>query len=205
VQWKDGLTKNIERATAGGRFAGAPFFADTGRGKGPLRRQCTREFKVQPITQKLRELVGLAKGMPGPRKPIVEQWIGISLDEAIRMKPSQCRWIEHRWPLIEKRIGRRDCLAWMAARHFPRPARSACVYCPYKSDHEWRALRDGDAEGWAEAVRVDRLIRNNIRGIYDPIYIHRSLVPLDEVDLSTAEDRGQLNLFLNECEGLCGV
>jgi len=35
--------------------------------------------------------------------------------------------------------------------------------------------------------------------------MHRSLVPLDQVDLSTAEDRGQLNLFLNECEGMCGV
>lgn len=205
VQWKDGLTKNIEQATQGGRFAGAPFYANTKGGAGPLLRQCTREFKIQPITQKVRELVGLAKGQIGPRKPIVEQWIGISMDEAIRMKPSRTRWINHRWPLIERQMDRRACLAWMAARHFPKPGRSACVYCPYKSDNEWRALRDDDAEGWAEAVRVDAMIRNNVRGVRDPIYVHRSLKPLAEVDLSTPSDWGQIDLFNNECEGMCGV
>lgn len=33
----------------------------------------------------------------------------------------------------------------------------------------------------------------------------RYCVPLDEVDLTTAEDRGQLTLWDNECEGMCGV
>lgn len=37
------------------------------------------------------------------------------------------------------------------------------------------------------------------------IYLHRSAVPLEVADLSTAADRGQLDLFGNECEGLCGV
>jgi len=31
------------------------------------------------------------------------------------------------------------------------------------------------------------------------------MVPLAEVDFSTAEERGQGNLFQNECEGHCGV
>jgi hypothetical protein len=30
-------------------------------------------------------------------------------------------------------------------------------------------------------------------------------VPLDASDLSTAADRGQLDLWPNECEGMCGV
>jgi hypothetical protein len=38
-----------------------------------------------------------------------------------------------------------------------------------------------------------------------PAFLHRSCVPLDEVDLRTAEDKGQLNLWLNDCEGMCGV
>ena len=36
-------------------------------------------------------------------------------------------------------------------------------------------------------------------------FIHRSLKPLDQVDFSTEEERGQLNMFNEECEGLCGV
>lgn len=205
VQWAQGLTKNIENATQRGRFAGAPFFAKTKHGPGPLRRQCTREFKIQPIVKKVRELVGLAKGQIGPRSVTVEQWIGISLDEVFRMKPSRIRWIQHRWPLIEKRMSRRDCLAWMAEKGYPKPSRSACVFCPYKSDNEWRLLRDDDPSGWAEAVRVDQLIRTGIRGTRDPLFVHRSLVPLSDVDLSTHAERGQPDLFLNECEGMCGV
>jgi len=38
-----------------------------------------------------------------------------------------------------------------------------------------------------------------------PAFVHPSGVPLEEVDLTTAEDHGQLNLFNNECEGMCGV
>ena len=36
-------------------------------------------------------------------------------------------------------------------------------------------------------------------------YMHSSRKPLAEVDLSTAEDHGQIDLFNNECEGMCGV
>ena len=36
-------------------------------------------------------------------------------------------------------------------------------------------------------------------------FLHSSRIPFDQVDFSTDEDRGQLNMFNNECEGLCGV
>lgn len=37
-----------------------------------------------------------------------------------------------------------------------------------------------------------------------PDYLHRSAVPLDQADLSTLADHGQLDR-MNECEGMCGV
>ena len=52
-------------------FVPIPFFTWNG---GMGRRQCTREYKVSPITKKIRELGG-KKNNP------VELWIGISLDE----------------------------------------------------------------------------------------------------------------------------
>jgi hypothetical protein len=30
-------------------------------------------------------------------------------------------------------------------------------------------------------------------------------MPLDQADLSTPADRGQLDLWGNECDGMCGV
>ena len=71
-------------------------------------------------------------------------------------------------------------------------------------------MKSNDPESWADAVLVDDTIRNG--GTYQSKelgkskqFMHRSLKPLDEVDLRNLEDMGQLNMFNNECEGMCGV
>jgi len=69
-------------------------------------------------------------------------------------------------------------------------------------------MRDNDAKSWTDAVSFDHALRSGQRhafGRKDPSFLHKSLVPLDEVDLSTEQDRGQLDMFGNECEGMCGV
>lgn len=121
------------------------------------------------------------------------------------MKPSFEDWQVNRWPLIEKQMTRRDCLAWLKRHDYPMPPKSACIGCPFHSDAVWRQMRDGDAAAWADAVFVDRAIRAGFRGIRGEVYLNRSAVPLDEADLSTAADHGQLDLWPNECEGMCGV
>lgn len=171
---------------------------------GMIRRQCTAEFKIVPIRRKVRELVGLTRRR-SPDHPVVEQWLGISTDEIIRVKPSFEAWQVKRYPLIEQRMSRRDCLAWLRRHGYPEPPKSSCIGCPFHSDAAWRRLRDHDAEGWMDALEVDRAIRTGLRGIRGEVFLHRSAVPLDEADLSTAADRGQLDLFGNECEGVCGV
>jgi len=168
-------------------FSDVPWFTAKGIGK----RQCTTHFKLEPIARKQRELIG-------PRGR-VEVWIGISIDEAIRMKPARKPWQINRWPLIEKRMTRRDCKAWLQAHGWSAP-KSSCIGCPYHSDDQWRELRE--TEEWADAVEVDRAIRHRRRM---PQYMHHSQKPLDEVDLSIPADWGQGDLFLNECEGMCGV
>lgn len=183
-----------------------PFFTLRG---GMLRRQCTQDFKILPITKKVRELVGLARGQRGPKHIVVEQWIGISSDEVMRMKPSRLSFVRHRWPLIEMEMSRSDCIAWCESYGHRRPPRSACTFCPYRSNAEWRDMKATDPESFADAVAIDEAIRPGMPGPKRPKgeawFVHADRVPLAEVDLSTAEDRGQLNLFLNDCEGMCGV
>jgi len=191
----------IDSALTGSRYANPPLFAGA---NGQLRRQCTREFKVEPITKKLRELVGLEFGERAGREVLVTQYIGISYDESIRMKPSRDKWIEHKWPLVDMGMRRLDCLKWMEHRSYPKPTRSACTFCPYHSDAEWRALKERPAD-WASAVEIDETIRSGIRGTTEALYLHRSLRPLVEIDFASAEDRGQQTMFGDECEGMCGV
>jgi hypothetical protein len=184
-----------------------PLYAINDIGEaGPLNRQCTRYYKIRPIQRKMRELLGIKPHSPGPKTVIAEQWIGISLDESIRMKPSSVRYSKNRWPLIEQRMRRWDCLQWMQRHGYPKPTKSACTFCPYRDNAGWRAMRDNDPASWADAVAIDAAVRNNLPKVRkNSVFVHRSLKPLDQVDLSTPEDRGQLNLFLNECEGMCGV
>lgn len=183
-----------------------PFFTASG---GMLRRQCTQDFKILPIVKKVRELIGLQKGQRAPRTAVVEQWIGISCDEAIRMKPSRHPFIQHRWPLVESGMHRRHCLSWCEERQYPKPAKSACTFCPYTDNARWRDMKLNDPESFADAVRIDRLIRPGMPGPRRPKneawFVHRDRIPLEEVDLSNDQDRGQIDLFNNECEGMCGL
>ncbi len=122
------------------------------------------------------------------------------------MKPSRTAWAVNRWPLIEKRMSRFDCLNWLDRNGYPRPPKSACTFCPYRSDEQWRLMRDTDPDSFADAVEVDRHIRRNMPRVRTgEVFIHRSLKPLDEVDLSRPAEWGQGDLFGNECEGMCGV
>jgi hypothetical protein len=183
--------------STGQRIAAVPWFMISPSGKqGMGRRQCTSEYKLKPLHRKVVELMGGKRPKGG-----CEMLIGISQDEAWRMKPSRVQYIVNTFPLLDKQMTRQDCLKWMAERQYPRPPKSSCIGCPFHSDAQWRALTP---EEFADAVEVDKAIRNQpkIRGQQ---FMHAKRIPLDQVDFSTAEDRGQLNLFINECEGMCGV
>lgn len=185
------------------RFVSAPFYTSGGKGGrgGQGKRQCTREFKIEPLEKLLRQLLGFQPRQRIPRGSC-EVWIGISTDEVVRAGAAFTSWTVNRYPLLEKRMSRQDCVSWLTARGFPVPPKSACIFCPYKSNAEWRWLRDNDPEAWAVAVELDRLIRNT-PGMRQQEFLHRDRVPLDQVDLSTAEERGQGLLMV--CEAGCGV
>lgn len=179
------------------------FLVEQGKVIGLANRTCTKDYKVLPIAKKVRALLGYA-GRKVPAGVQAEQWIGISLDEASRMKPSRNAWQVNRWPLIERRMSRSDCMGWLSRAGWAAP-KSSCIGCPYHSNDQWRAL---PPEELADAVEVDRRLRDRPPEAYrlkGTMFLHRSGKPLDQVDLRTDEDRGQTNLFQNECEGMCGV
>lgn len=192
------------------RFAAAPFYVDTGgQREGRLRRQCTREFKVTPITQWLRCAVGL-KPRQRAKGVLATQYLGISYDEAQRMKPSREKWIEHRWPLVDLDMRRLDCITYLTDLGLQMPRKSACTYCPYHDDRTWARMKEDDPESFTEAVRIDEHIRAGATGMRDrsAMYVHRSLKPLAEIDfdwLAKQQTLFDVDEFGEECEGMCGV
>jgi len=207
VLYKAGLTATIERSLETGSINGSPpWFTANEKGETVLvSRACTHDFKIHPVQMKVRQLSGAKRG----EKDRAVLWMGISTDEMTRMKASRYLHYSHRFPLIEQRMNRAACLAWMANRGFPEPAKSSCVYCPYHSNAHWRSIKDNDPAGWAEAIRIDAMIRNGVRrNGKPPMFVHRSLKPLAEVDLTNEKDRGQMSMdfgFINECDGMCGL
>lgn len=141
------------------------------------------------------------------------------------------RWKTHVYPLLNLELQpdrssrdlvmlpltmtRHDCLAWLAehypAREFPR---SACIGCPFRTNREWRQMRDHAPADWADAVAFDEEIRVadkasqaiGRRLVGDP-YVHRQLLPLRLVDLDGASEKtgGGCGSLFGEDDGMCGL
>ena len=198
--------------SGGQRHASIPAFTAQNEGQplGIMRRQCTKEYKILPIERFIRRtLLGLEKGQRIKTK--LTQLFGISLDEAgraTRIKSNSPHWSDPEFPLCEKMMTRADCVKWLEAFGIPHKVpRSACVFCPYKSDREWLLLRESDSDGWNRAVEIDEALRVDgvvvNRNCNDKLYLHKSCRPLKEVHLTDGE-RGQ-SAFNFECEGGCGL
>lgn len=195
----------INRQRQGKRFVNVPLYTagPDGLKQGMLRRQCTREFKIAPIEKKVRELLGYK-----PRQRVRERvraMMGISIDEATRMKPSRTAWVTNSYPLVDLAINRHACVEIVKDAGLPEPQKSACVFCPYHSDAYWAWMKEEHPEVFQEAVDFDYAIRDmTMAGREQPGYVHRSCQPLDEVEFQTG-DENQIDLFTMECEGMCGV
>lgn len=173
------------------------YVRQTGGSSGAGRRQCTKEWKLYPIRHELRRR-GFSEKRP------VEMWIGISIDEFQRMKPSGLQWVENRWPLIEHDYTRTMLKGWFNDRYPGRRlAKSACYFCPYKREREFAQMRRDDPVSFAKAVAADEAMRDAGGGKEQ--FVLSSLKPLSEA--TSVEDEGQLTFdaFDAECEGLCGV
>lgn len=213
------------KSADGKRYASIPAFVKNPDGtRGMVRRQCTDTYKLEVVERLVRlHILNLAPRRHWPKVATIRQWIGISADEVERRRDSRRPAIVNHYPLLDvlerhdpgklfpRGWTRRDCLDWLTSRGYPRPPRSACTFCPFHSDAEWAAMKANDPEAFADAVRVDRLIREfdrertasqgDLRG--EP-YLHSSLIPLDVVEFKPADDRAEGRGMINECFGMCG-
>tara|TARA_R100000234_G_C4963523_1_gene162866 strand:- start:41 stop:865 length:825 start_codon:yes stop_codon:yes gene_type:complete len=177
---------------------------------GILKRQCTVTYKIEPVTKKIRRLLGVQYKQKVPKGYKVKQLFGISKDEMQRMKISQTHYIDFQYPLIDLRLSRQDCLKWMAANNYPTPPRSACTYCPFHNNEEWKKVKNNPKE-WQEVIELDKKLRSGLLGTRpdeNEFFIHRSRQPLEEVNLDDEYNSGQLGFDFGmdeECEGMCGV
>jgi len=185
-----------------------PFYtlgADGARGIIP-HRSCTADYKIKPILKEIRSRCGIKRGQ---KVATVTSLIGISYDEMQRMKESRDAFVVNRWPLVELKMRRFDCLEWMRRNGYPEPPRSSCVYCPFHSNKEWRRLQIEEPDEFAKAVDFEKklqVVKASTENFASTPFLHNSRKPLNEVDFRTDVERGQQVFdFIDECDGMCGV
>jgi len=204
---------NEEWKSFAGRVPNPPLFAARPGGKvGMLYRQCTHDYKVIPIQKKMREILGIKPRHRVKKGTIVEQWIGISTDEAMRMKKARMYWLESRWPLIEMKMSRADCLQWYRdMKKHPMPGKSSCIGCPYHHNDQWKNMQKNYPVDFEDACEVDDKIRHGLKNTTAELFLHKKAVPLRSIDFQEKPKQKDLfgetfdPEFADECEGLCGV
>lgn len=204
----------------GGRFAAIPTFtsADQGVTVGRTKRQCSKEYKLEPIDKFIRrQVLGVAPRHRLPKDVTVHQYFGISIDEAGRAGriwerfhlEKSTQWVPH-FPLIDIQFSRANCLEWLKNRVPHQVPRSACVFCPFHDDAEWQRLKDGDPADWDRAVEIDVALRTvgsvANRSMNQDMFLHRSCQPLTQITFRPRSNPKEMQLgFGVECDGVCGV
>ncbi len=178
-----------------------------------LKRQCTNEYKIQPFTRAIRKIYGISGHYWTPPTFIS---FGITTDEIERMKIPRKKWQTSLFPFCgysvtrdktEKikgypKFNRQDCINWLKENNFTVPVKSSCTFCPYQSDLSWLELKNNDPKEFKKIVQLDKAIREDHRGrIKSPIYLHRSLKPLDRVVFKTSDKDD----FGTCASGICGL
>jgi 3'-phosphoadenosine 5'-phosphosulfate sulfotransferase (PAPS reductase)/FAD synthetase len=148
--------RSLDATLAAGK-AVIPFYGSDG---GQLNRVCTERWKIRIVRHALREA--------GATTATV--MLGISLDEAHRMKDSDVAWASNDHPLIDAGLRRSDCERIITAEGLPVPPKSACVYCPHRTAASWVRMRRDDPVAFQHAVSVEA-------GFSD-LYLHSSRIPL---------------------------
>jgi hypothetical protein len=114
----------------------------------PGNRNCTVTFKIKPIAKWIKaHAPGCTLGK------------GISVDESHRATPARDSDLYSvAYPLIELGLSRSDCLRIAQDAGIPRPPKSSCWFCPYKTRHQWGEMRRDNPSLFAKSVELESMI-----------------------------------------------
>ena len=128
----------------------------------PARRDCTGKFKVEPMKQVLTKVYGI-NPMGFKREIIevkdgvriydhkIEMSIGINYSEPDRMNGGGVWYMKNRYPLVEKKVEKKDEKGILEALGYIVPVKSGCFFCPYGTQPYWKGLKRDHPELYEKA------------------------------------------------------
>jgi hypothetical protein len=155
-----------------------PGFTNSNGQKGKLSPFCSGKWKRDVAERWMR-----SKGIQKARN-----WIGISRDEASRMRAQHRGWLQIWYPLIfDVPMTRPRCVELIRQQGWTDVVpHSACYMCSNQSDAEWLDMKVNHPRDFVAACVFEQEIRRT-----DPnFYLHATLQPLSQVDFT-----GQHTMF----------
>ena len=113
-----------------------------------MKRDCTTKFKILPIKHYLRETYG--------KQETFIQYIGISLEEAHRMRDSDVKYSKLVYPLVDAAIDRDDCVDLLKQYNLPVPEKSGCWFCPFTNKANWIKLYQEHPDLFQKSIELEQ-------------------------------------------------
>ena len=170
-------------------------------------RNCTVTYKIKPFHRYMKNIFNIKRQKPEQEK-CIELWMGISLDEMQRMREGTDWYAILRYPLIEMKMVRNESIKLVERFGLPTPPRSACTFCPYHNDNEWKRIRKNFPDEFQKVIELEKSIQNGLKekpALKGVPYFHRSCKPIGEINFGEEQYDLFDDGFLNECDGVCGI
>lgn len=117
----------------------------------PSSRWCTSNSKIEPIykgyirpMQEKGEYVKPAKAL-----------IGLGYEELTRMYTPHLSEYTVEYPLIDRKMKRKDCIDYVRRHGYDAPPKSGCYFCPFQSRKQWGNLLREHPDLYWDAVALE--------------------------------------------------
>lgn len=114
-----------------------------------LTRNCTRNFKINPIRKTIRNTFEIDKNT------IIKLYIAITSDEVHRVRDSDVKYIQNTFPFVDDNISRNDCVDILKRHNLPIAKKSGCWFCPFHKKKEWVQMLEENPELYNKSITLE--------------------------------------------------
>jgi hypothetical protein len=173
---------------------------------------CTSVFKINQLKKELRKLEGVQRFTKDTYKIIM--YIGFSIDEVRRLKPSTDSYVENQFPLVWLGMNKTDCINYVEKELGFVPRSSVCNMCYANDVDKVYDLYINDRKGYDRLLDLDDALANKSekQGLDNDVFMFKfqadNNIRLKDIDIKQyyqewTDKRKTRTLFDDEQEFAC--
>jgi hypothetical protein len=125
-------------------------------------RQCTVVYKITEIIKEIRKREGLLRF--SAKQHQINMFIGFTIDEISRVKPSPQSYIVNKFPLVDLRLSKQECIDYVIRKLGFKPVSSVCNMCYANDFKRVYNIFKNDPDSWNKLLVLDDAMANKPKG-----------------------------------------